>query len=73
MSSEPTANGAKSRDSKQRPDWYIPIVPVEDDDRTVQDLLRGLQVTIEPDEIPDELQADLKAYLDQFGTPRELA
>ncbi len=72
MPSEPTANGAKGADSRPRPDWYVPIVPAEDDDRTVQDLLRGLQIAIDPDDLSDDLRADLKAYLDQFGTPRKL-
>jgi hypothetical protein len=73
MPSEPTANGTKGSESRERPDWYVPIVPTEDDARTVQDLLRGLQVVTDPDDIPDDLRADLKAYLDQFGTPRNLA
>ena len=73
MSSEPTANGAEPRDPDQRPDWYVPIKPVEGDGRAVQDLLRGLQIVKDPDDIPDDLRADLQAYLDRFGSPRELA
>lgn len=73
MQSEPTANGADRRDPSQRPDWYVPIAPVEDDGRTVQDLLRALQVVAEPGDIPDDLRADLNAFLDRYGSPRERA
>ncbi len=73
MSSKPQHNGTDHRDSSQRPDWYVPIAPVENDERTVQELLRDLQVVCEPQELSDELRADLTKYLDQFGTPRSTA
>ena len=73
MSSKPQHNGTDHRDSSLRPDWYVPIVPVENDERTVQELLRDLQVVCEPQELSDELRADLTKYLDQFGTPRSTA
>ena len=73
MSRKTTRNGTDRSDASERPDWYVPIAPVEGDDRTVQELLRDLQVVCEPHELSDELRADLTKYLDQFGTPRSTA
>ena len=70
MSSEATGNGADRRDSSQRPDWYVPIAPVEDDGRTVQEALRALEVAVNPGDISDDLRTELVAYLDQFRVPR---
>ena len=70
MSSKPQHNGTDHRDSSQRPDWYVPIAPVENDERTVQELLQDLQVVCEPGDLSDDLCAELAAYLDQFLLPR---
>ncbi len=70
MTTEPSANGADRRDPSQRPDWYVPITTVKDDDRTVQELLTGLTVEVNPGDIPDDLRAELVGYLNQFRAPR---
>lgn len=70
MSSEPTANGAKGPESRQRPDWYVPLNPVPDDGRTVLEVLQDTFGT-EPFELPDDLKEEIVAYLDSFLVPRE--
>ena len=69
MPSEPTANGVEGRDSGQRPDWYVPIMPVEDDGRTVREVLLDT-FGADPPELPNDLRDELVAYLDQFRVPR---
>lgn len=70
MSSEPTANGAERRDPSQRPSWYVPLKPVPEDGRTVQESMRE-HFIVDPDGIPDDLQEELVAFLDSFREPRE--
>ena len=70
MSSKPTRNGTDHRDSSLRPDWYVPIVPVENDERTVQQSLVDIFGT-DPPELPDDLRDELVADLDRFLVPRE--
>ena len=70
MSSKPTHNGTDRSDASERPDWYVPIVPVEGDDRTVQQSLVDIFGT-DPPELPDDLRDELVADLDRFLVPRE--
>ncbi len=70
MSRKPTRNGTDREDASQRPDWYVPIEPIEDDRQTVQELLQKLEVVVEPDDLSDDLRAELAEYLDQFLLPR---
>ncbi len=70
MSSKPQHNGTDHRDSSQRPDWYVPIAPVENDERTVQQSLVDIFGT-DPPELPDDLRDELVADLDRFLVPRE--
>ena len=70
MSSKPTHNGTDRSDASERPDWYVPIAPVEGDDRTVQQSLVDIFGT-DPPELPDDLRDELVADLDRFLVPRE--
>ncbi len=70
MSNKPQHNGTDHRDSSQRPDWYVPIAPVENDERTVQQSLVDIFGT-DPPELPDDLRDELVADLDRFLVPRE--
>ena len=69
MSDDPSANGADSTQSRQRPSWYIPIEPLEED-RTVQQVLeeswppRNLKLSA-------ETKAEILEFLEQFRIPRD--
>ena len=70
MSRKTTPNGTDRSDASERPDWYVPIAPVEGDDRTVQQSLVDIFGT-DPPELPDDLRDELVADLDRFLVPRE--
>ena len=70
MSRQTTPNGTDRSDASERPDWYVPIAPVEGDDRTVQQSLVDIFGT-DPPELPDDLRDELVADLDRFLVPRE--
>ena len=65
MADNPTANGADASEVRERPSWYVPIQACEDDDRTVQQVLRETWGD-DPIELPAQAAEELLAYLDQF-------
>ena len=69
MSDDPSANGADSAQSRQRPSWYVPQVPLNDG-RTVEQIMLDTFGEDAPP-LPEELQDELVAHLDQFRVPRE--
>ena len=71
MTDEPARNGADADQSRERPSWYVPLKPHETGDRTIQQLLQDLIVIKDPGELPQDVRAEIKAYLDQFLIPRE--
>ena len=70
MSGETSTNGADSSESRERPDWYIPIKPIPDD----YDGPTGIELLIEltegMPELSDEMKEETKRFLDQFLVPR---
>ena len=64
MSDESTVNGTDA-EGRERPSWYVPIKPVPDNGRTVQDALRRLEVVGPEDDLGDAA-ADIDAYLDRL-------
>ena len=69
MSRKSARNGTDHDGERTRPSWYVPIPPIDEDGPTAQELLKRLQVLVEPGDLPNDVRADIKTYLDQFGTP----
>lgn len=71
MAESPAVNGVDESDDRERPSWYVPIQPIpEDDHRTTAEVLMDT-FGHEPLDLPEELQKELVAYLDQFRVPRD--
>ena len=71
MADEPPVNGVDGGEARERPSWYVAIEPIAEDDRrtTAEVLLDTLGD--EPLEMSAELEAETKAFLDQFLVPRD--
>ena len=71
MSEDQPPNGADAGEPRERPSWYIPLQPIpEDDKRTLTEVLLAT-FGHEPLELPEDVQEELLAYLNQFRVPRE--
>lgn len=71
MADNTTANGTDGGERRERPSWYVPLQPIPEDD-----MRTGLEVLLdtfghEPLELPEEVQEELLAYLNQFRVPRQ--
>ena len=62
-------NGSDSAGPRQRPSWYVPIEPVEDD-RTAQQVLEESWPPRDL-ELSAETKARLTEFLDQFRITRD--
>ena len=62
-------NGTDSAEQRERPSWYVPQEPLHDG-RTVEQIMLDTFGEDAPS-LPEELQGELVAYLDQFRVPRE--
>lgn len=71
MSGEMSTNGADSGESRERPDWYIPLKPIPDDYDGPTGIELLLALTEDMPELSDEMKEETKRYLDQFLVPRE--
>ena len=65
MPDDASPNGTDSESSRKRPSWYVPIKPIPDDGRTVQDALGMLEV-VGPDDDLGDAAADIDAYLERI-------
>ena len=70
MTHNPSRNGADQGATRERPDWYVPIAPIEDDGRTKRQSLVDLFGTTPPD-VPDDVRDEMVAELDRHLLARE--
>ena len=71
MADETDVNGTSGAESKERPDWYIPIKPIPEDYEGPTGIELLIELTGNMPELSDEMKAETKRYLDQFLVPRE--
>lgn len=68
MSTDVSANGSGSDQPRRRPSWYVPPKPIpeEYDGPSGRDLLVQLADLIDPADLPDDLQRNVRAHLDRL-------
>ena len=71
MSRKSARNGTYHDGERTRPSWYMPIPPIdEDDEHSGRRSLVEIFGT-EPPDLPDEVHDQLVAELDRYLVPRE--